>query len=78
MKIFVTGGCGYVGSILVQELLSKNHIVTVLDTQWFGNFLNNHSNLTIIKDDIRNIKNIPLNTIDVIIHLANIALLKKL
>ena len=73
MKIFVTGGCGYVGSVLVKELLSQNYVVTVLDTQWFGNFLDENPNLTIIKDDIRNIKNISLKGTDVIIHLANIA-----
>ena len=73
MNIFVTGGCGYVGSVLVNKLLSENYFVTVLDTQWFGNYLNNHSNLTIIKDDIRNIQNISLKGVDTIIHLANIA-----
>ena len=73
MNIFVTGGCGYVGTVLVNKLLSANHNVKVLDTQWFGNYLNDHENLTIIKEDIRNIQNIPLKNIDTIIHLANIA-----
>ena len=35
-KILITGGCGYVGSVLVPKLLKLNHQVVVLDTQWFG------------------------------------------
>lgn len=31
MKILVTGGAGYIGSILSQELLSRGHHVLVLD-----------------------------------------------
>ena len=39
MKIFITGGCGYVGTVLTEYLLLENHKITVLDTMWFGNFL---------------------------------------
>ena len=39
MKIFIAGGCGYTGSVLVEELLKNNHKVVVFDTQWFGNQL---------------------------------------
>ena len=46
MNILITGGCGYVGSELVNKLLSKGHLITVIDVQWFGNPLKKHKNLT--------------------------------
>ena len=55
MKILVTGGCGYTGTILVNDLLNENHKVIVIDTQWFGNYLKKNKNLKIIKEDIRNL-----------------------
>ena len=73
MKILLTGGCGYVGTVLTETLLSDGHIVTVFDTQWFGNHLNPHANLTNIKGDIRDVDAIPLEGVEVILHLANIA-----
>ena len=35
-KIFVTGGAGYVGSVLVPQLLAKGHQVKVLDLYMYG------------------------------------------
>jgi nucleoside-diphosphate-sugar epimerase len=74
MKILVLGGCGYIGSFLVNELLKnpKNKI-TVVDTQWFGKNLKKNKNLKFIKSDIREINKISFKKIDTIIHLANIA-----
>lgn len=73
MNILVTGGCGYVGSVLTPKLLNQGHNVTVYDIMWFGNFLKEHKNLKIIQGDIRDTNAIPMEGIDAIIHLANIA-----
>jgi len=72
-KLFITGGCGYVGSLMIQNFLDK-YIVKNVDTQWFGNKLKEDKNLTNIKADIRNLSGdfIDKNTYAVI-HLANIA-----
>jgi len=73
MKICVTGGCGFVGTPLVTSLLNEGHYVDVFDIMWFGNFLEDHPNLTVTKGDIRNADLIPMTGADVVIHLANIA-----
>jgi nucleoside-diphosphate-sugar epimerase len=72
-KLFITGGCGYVGSLMIQSFLDK-YIIKNVDTQWFGNKLKEDKNLTNIKSDIRNLSGdfIDKNTYAVI-HLANIA-----
>ena len=72
-NILVTGGGGYVGTNLVNELLSENYIVTVLDTFWFGNYLKKHKNLKVINKDIRDINEKDLKKIECIMHLASIA-----
>lgn len=73
MKILVTGGCGYKGSVLVPLLLADGHEVVSVDTQWFGNHLPLHPNLSNLQLDIRDIDAIPLEGVKSIIHLANIA-----
>jgi len=72
-NILVTGGCGYVGSMLVPALLDANHSVTVIDNQWFGNYLKPHHNLSINKMDTRDLSESDLIGFTRIIHLANIA-----
>ena len=73
MNIFVTGGCGYKGSVLIPKLLARGYKVQVLDSQWFGNFLTNHPNLTVTKGDVRDIDSINLKGINTVIHLSSVA-----
>jgi nucleoside-diphosphate-sugar epimerase len=72
-KILVTGGCGYVGSVLTNTLLRKGYEVIVVDTEWFGNYLGDHENLTCYKKDTREISFSDLDGVTKVIHLANIA-----
>ncbi|AZZ98973.1 SDR family oxidoreductase [Pseudoalteromonas sp. R3] len=71
--VLVTGATGYKGTVLVPKLLAKGYQVIALDTQWFGNFLPEHENLTVIKGDVRHTSDIELSGVDSIIHLASIA-----
>ena len=48
MNILITGGCGYIGTLLTNALLGDNHHITVVDNQWFGKFLQEHPRLNII------------------------------
>ena len=54
-KIFITGGAGYCGSRLVEQLLSKGHTVVVYDIMFFtdDHLPKENMNLTVIKGDIR-------------------------
>lgn len=73
MRILVTGGCGYVGSVLVSRLLKEGNNILVIDNQWFGNFLPPHHDLKIKKKSISEIDETDLQGIEVVIHLANVA-----
>ena len=73
MKILVTGACGYVGTMLTEQLIADDHDVIAADTQWFGNQLISHPKLKIVNLDIRDIDSVPMKGVETIIHLANIA-----
>jgi nucleoside-diphosphate-sugar epimerase len=73
VKVFVTGACGYKGSVLVPKLLQAGHEVVAFDLQWFGNHLQPHPDLTVMKGDVRNPDEIDLTGVDAIIHLSSVA-----
>ena len=76
-SVFITGGAGYVGSILVPELLKKNYKIAVYDIMYFGDhFLpKNNPNLKVIRGDIRDQKNLQKSCkgYDAFLHLACIS-----
>jgi nucleoside-diphosphate-sugar epimerase len=77
MNILITGGAGYVGSVLAERLLKKGFKVTILDNFMYGYesilHLVQNKNLNIVKKDIRNIDINDLKNFDVVFHLAAIS-----
>lgn len=78
MKVLVTGGAGYIGSLLVPALLQNGHQVRVLDNLVFNQtsllpyFIN--PDFEFIKEDIRNFEAVKkaVAGMDIIIHLVAI------
>ena len=80
MKTIVTGGCGFIGSHIVDKLLEQGHEVTVLDNFSTGRVenlkhQNNNINLKIIETDICSQSKIAkyFKNIDWVFHLAALA-----
>jgi nucleoside-diphosphate-sugar epimerase len=77
LKVLITGGAGYVGSVLIEHLLNEGYDVTCLDRFFFGDeFLKKLSQgkkLTLVKDDIRWFDPKILEGIDVVMDLAAIS-----
>jgi nucleoside-diphosphate-sugar epimerase len=75
MRILVTGGSGFIGSHLVNRLIDKGNIVTVLDNLERGdiNFLKSNDNLRFRYCDLRDYKDIEeyFKNQDIVIHLAS-------
>ena len=74
-KILITGGGGYVGSVLVPKLLKNGFFVNVIDLMIYGETLPRDKNLKIFKGDIRDIDLVKksLEGVDAVIHLACIS-----
>ena len=72
MNVLVTGGAGYIGSVMSRILLEKGYNVTVLDRLFFGNnsLKDIADKITIIKDDIRFFDPKILKNIDAVFDLA--------
>ncbi|MCX8129923.1 MAG: SDR family oxidoreductase [Clostridia bacterium] len=80
MNLIVTGGCGFIGSHLVDRLLSEGHSVTVIDNLSTGRPENlqhqkNNPNLKIIIEDITDFKAVTqyFEQTDWVFHLAALA-----
>lgn len=75
-RIYVTGGAGYVGAMLVPRLLKEGFTVTVIDLMIYGeDVLEPHPRLTAVKGDIRDVELLKktINGHDAVIHLACIS-----
>ena len=78
-KVLVTGGGGYVGAILVPQLINAGYEVNVLDLFLFGEEvlapMANHENMSVFKGDIRDEATVvkSVEGCDAVIHLACIS-----
>lgn len=78
-KIFVTGGAGYVGAVLVPKLVAAGHQVKVIDLYIYGadvlKGVEDNSRLTQVKGDIRDRDLLAqeIKGYDTVIHLACIS-----
>ncbi len=80
MNSLVTGGCGFIGSHMVDRLLNENHHVTVIDNMSTGRKKNldhvkDNPNLKIVEADINDFEKIYslFQGIDNVFHLAALA-----
>ena len=77
-RVLVTGGAGYIGSVLVRILLAKGYTVRVMDSLKFGGDalydVSQHPKFEFIKGDIRNDEDVDkaLKGVDALAHLAAI------
>ena len=73
-RVLVTGGAGYVGSVLIPSLILDGYYVKCLDRFFFGKeFLsksNFSKNLELIQDDIRWFDPTILDDVDIVLDLA--------
>jgi len=70
--IVITGGAGYIGSLLATRLLKEKYVVTIFDTFFFGkkSIRTLKNTARIIQGDVRNPPKHLFRGIDTVIHLA--------
>ena len=81
MNVLVTGGAGYLGSVLIPKLLARGHHVRVLDVGYFGigHLRAFQPRIELIREDLRSVCLDPrlrdevLDRCDCLIHLAAIS-----
>ncbi len=74
-RVFVTGGAGYVGSLLVPSLLERGYEVVVYDLNIYDHDFEPHPNLKQVTADIRDSERLTKESegCDAFIHLASIS-----
>jgi UDP-glucose 4-epimerase len=76
MKVFVTGGAGYIGGITVHKLLEQGHEVTIFDNLSTGLASNVNTQARFIKGDVRDAQLVSdsMENFDAVFHFAALAI----
>jgi UDP-glucose 4-epimerase len=69
-KVLVTGGCGFIGKALTQELIKRGYEVDVIDNLFIGREAKIPEGCNFLGGDIRGMDNIDDKAYDYIFHLA--------
>ena len=74
-NVLVTGGAGYVGTLLIPQLLAAGYNVAVYDMMYYGCLLERQPRLKIVEADIRDLERFrdACWGVDAVIHLACIS-----
>src|SRR6266496_3757459 len=74
-KVLVVGGTGYVGCVLVEELLAKGYSVKVLDRMFFGRAPAEHflDRVELIKEDMRDLNESHVKGCSAVINIGGLS-----
>ncbi|MFE3279961.1 NAD-dependent epimerase/dehydratase family protein [Nocardia sp. NPDC059239] len=72
-RTLATGAGGYLGSLLVQQLLLRGHHVIAVDAFYTGDTLPEHPQLEIMRADIRHLDAAMLDSVDSVVALATVS-----
>ena len=75
MRVFITGGAGFIGSHLADALVARGDAVTILDNMSTGsasNIAHLEGQIEIIKGDIRDVATVEkaMANADLVLHMA--------
>jgi nucleoside-diphosphate-sugar epimerase len=75
LKVLITGGAGYIGSVLSRQLINRGYDVTILDTFFFGedSIKDIRDRVKVVKGDIRDVGAEVFDGIDAVINMAAIS-----